>query len=599
LNINIYPTLDVLSVSNVECGSPTVNMNNNKSSSSHSSHSSHSNNSSRSVTKTSNRNAENDDDDESSFDHNYIRVDKNKVHPLAYILRISRYGKFMTKLQNELVQNIQQIDKEVNDMQRMMEQKGMKRSSRTGMAWVRRMESKMVEIKSLKISLNVLPKILKIEESNKKKYMLLTTWQRSLNLASLDDDGGGGDGDGDDDDDNNDKDVIDAEQEQEQEDHTNSSTRKKKKIKRSSRQRLLLDRKKQLKSKLNNNNSSSSSSNDNKDNTKKLNDNNDNDNDNGNDKTDYGRLLHRFMAPCVYASQHIETSSIVSLQHHRNRITERYRQAKNQNKDMSTIVQEDLPSTSEKIQNFIGDYYCLCSGCQTMYNKQYKHLFGSYESHNEDMTATGKFFCVDCWNYYLNGKKKHVDELKEKEKEKENNNNSNININSNSNVSSSDNNSKNNDDDIIISSNTAATTTTTTTCTENGSTDGIDDISSQQQQPTKKARKKKKKKKKKKANNDDDGDGDGDDGDGNQKETPFIEENEHIISTNHFEIDDTSHQISDSEKITSNNSCDGDEPPIKQHVAFSNNDKWVDFLLQTGSIIALNDYMNEILGAED
>jgi hypothetical protein len=555
-------------------------MNNNKSSSRSSSSSS----SSSSVTITSSRN-ENDDDDESSFDHKYVRLDKNKVHPLAYILRISRYGKFMAKLSNELVRNIKQIDKEVSDMQRMMEQKGMKHSSRTGMAWVRRMESKMVEIKSLKTSLNVLPKILKIEESNKKKYVLLTTWQRSLNLASLDDD----DGDDDNDNDKEGSNVV----EEEDEDH-NSNTRKKKKVKRSSRQRLLLDRKKQRNSKLNNNinsnssssNSNSNNNNNNNNNTKKMNDDNDNNNDNDNDKTDYDRLLHRFMAPCVYASQHINKSPIVSLQNHRNRITEKYRQAKNQNKDMSTIVQDDLPSTSEKIQNFIGDYYCLCSGCQTMYNKQYKHLFGSYESHigNEDMTATGKFFCVDCWNYYLNGKKNHVDGLKEKEKENNNTNN-------NSNISTSDNNSKNNDDDIIISS------TTATTCTENGSTNGstngIDDISSQQQQPAKKARKKKKKKKKK-ANNDDDDDGDGD---GNQREAPYIEENEHNINTNHFEIDDTSQQIS--EKTTSKNSSDDDETLIKQHVAFSNNDKWVDFLLQTGSIIALNDYMDEILGVED
>jgi len=60
------------------------------------------------------------------------------------------------------------------------------------------------------------------------------------------------------------------------------------------------------------------------------------------------------------------------------------------------IVQDDLPSASENIQNFIGDNYCLCFGCQTMYNKQYEYLFGSYESHivKEDMTATGKFFCI-------------------------------------------------------------------------------------------------------------------------------------------------------------------------------------------------------------
>ncbi|OEU07531.1 hypothetical protein FRACYDRAFT_250954 [Fragilariopsis cylindrus CCMP1102] len=436
-----------------------------------------------SVTTNSNRN-ENDDNSKSTFDPSYVRLDKNKVHPLAYILRISRYGKFMTKLSNELVQNIKRIDKEVSDMQRMMEQKGMKQSSRTGMAWVRRIESKIVEIKSLKTSLTVLPNILKIEESNKKKYMLLITWQRSFNLDSLDDDDDDDNGD-----DNNDKEGIHMVEEEKDEDH-NRNTRKKKK-------------------------------------------------------------------------------------------------AKNMNKDMSTIIQDDLPFTSEKIQNFIGDYYCLCSGCQTMYNKQYKHLFGSYESHigKEDMTATGKFFCVDCWNYYLNGngKKKHVDGLKGKENNNNNNNNSN--------TSSSDNNSKNYDDDIILSS------TTATKSTENGSIDGIDDISSQQHQPTKKARKKKKKKKKKKANNDDDDD----DGDGNQKEDPFIGGNVHNINTNQFEVDDTSQQ--NSEKTTSKNSSDDDddddEPLIKQHVAFSNNDKWVDFLLQTGSIIALNDYMDEILGVED
>ena len=565
------------------CGSPMVNMKNNKSSS----------RGGNSVTTNSNRN-ENDDNSKSTFDHSYVRLDKNKVHPLAYILRISRYGKFMTKLSNELVQNIKRIDKEVSDMQRMMEQKGMKQSSRTGMAWVRRMESKIVEIKSLKTSLTVLPNILKIEESNKKKYMLLITWQRScFNLDSLDDD----------DDDNGDDNNIEKEGihvvEEEDEDH-NRNTRKKKKVKRSSRHRLLFDRKKQRNSKLNNNNnnnnnnissisSNNDNDNDNNNNTRKMNDDNGNDNDNDNDKTDYDRLLHRFMAPCVYESHHIEKSPIVSLQNHRNRITTKYRQAKNRNKDMSTIIQDDLPFTSEKIQNFIGDYYCLCSGCQTMYNKQYKHLFGSYESHigKEDMTATGKFFCVDCWNYYLNGngKKKHVDGLKGKE-----NNNNNNNNNNNSNTSSSDNNSKNYDDDIIISS------TTATKATENGSIDGIDDISSQQHQPTKKARKKKKKKKKKKANNDDDDD----DGDGNQKEDPFIGGNEHNINTNQFEVDDTSQQIS--EKTTGRNSSDDDdddEPLIKQHVAFSNNDKWVDFLLQTGSIIALNDYMDEILGVED
>ena len=556
-----------------------VNMKNNKSSS----------RGGNSVTTNSNRN-ENDDSSKSTFDHSYVRLDKNKVHPLAYILRISRYGKFMTKLSNELVQNIKRIDKEVSDMQRMMEQKGMKQSSRTGMAWVRRMESKIVEIKSLKTSLTVLPNILKIEESNKKKYMLLITWQRScFNLDSLDDDD-----DDNGDDNNNEKEGIHV-VEEEDEDH-NRNTRKKKKVKRSSRHRLLFDRKKQRNSKLNNNNNNNNISsiisnndndnnNNNNNNTRKMNDDNGNDNDNGNDKTDYDRLLHRFMAPCVYESHHIEKSPIVSLQNHRNRITTKYRQAKNKNKDMSTIIQDDLPFTSEKIQNFIGDYYCLCSGCQTMYNKQYKHLFGSYESHigKEDMTATGKFFCVDCWNYYLNGngRKKHVDGLKGKENNNNNNNNSN--------TSSSDNNSKNYDDDIIISS------TTATKATENGSIDGIDDISSQQHQPTKKARKKKKKKKKKKANNDDDDD----DGDGNQKEDPFIGGNVHNINTNQFEVDDTSQQIS--EKTTGKNSSDDDddEPLIKQHVAFSNNDKWVDFLLQTGSIIALNDYMDEILGVED
>jgi len=85
--------------------------------------------------------------------------------------------------------------------------------------------------------------------------------------------------------------------------------------------------------------------------------------------------------------------------------------------------------------------------------------------------------------------------------------------------------------------------------------------------------------------------GDADADSSNQKEPIATEENDHT-NNNNVKNSDNHHMVG---KSTYDNSCG---ELLKQHVAFSN-DMWVAFLLQTGSIIALNDYMDEILGTED